>query len=66
MGPKPLQLIDLKFRPIHFRYRYKRLHRAVLRAIVHPIPHIFIWDLEKGQCVATVTKTRKTIQVDLV
>jgi hypothetical protein len=63
-GPKPLILINGNSKPIHYRFRYKLLHKAVYKSMALPNRHIQIWDLTRGKEIGTVTKTRKTITVE--
>jgi hypothetical protein len=64
MGPKPLTLINGSSKPIHPRYRYKTLQKAVHKSLSLPNRHIQIWDLSRGKEVASVTKTRRSIHLE--
>ena len=62
-GRKPIVLINGGGKPVHNRYNYKFVDKAVYRAMRLPNPFIQIWDNDQGKELGTVTKTRKTITV---
>jgi hypothetical protein len=62
-GKKPIQLIGKNAEPIHARYNYKYVDKAVSRAMKLPDRFVQLWDTQSGREIGTVTKTRKTITV---
>ncbi len=66
-GRKNIALLDELGRPIHFRFRYKKVRSAVRKAVEVSIQNrirVQVWHLDRGQEVALVRSGKWGVGID--